>query len=113
MTVTEPITLDEAKAHLRVEFADDDAYISALITAAREYAEAFQNRLIAARSYGEGETTPEGETVELAGAMERQAMLLLIGHWYANREAVTVGASGSEVPLAATELLYFNRRWPV
>lgn len=113
MTVTEPIALEEAKAHLRVEFNDDDAYISALITAAREYAEAFQNRLIAARLYGEGETAPEGETIEPAGAMERHAMLLLIGHWYANREAVTVGASGSEVPLAATELLCFNRKWPV
>lgn len=32
----EPITLQEAKDHLRVDGADDDALISALITAARE-----------------------------------------------------------------------------
>ena len=113
MTVTEPIALEEAKAHLRVEFSDDDAYISALITAAREYVEAFQNRLIAVRNYEEGEKASEGERIEPAGAMERQAMLLLIGHWYANREAVTVGVSSSEVPIAATDLLYFNRKWPV
>lgn len=31
----EPITLEEAKTHLRVDFSDDDAYISALIIAAR------------------------------------------------------------------------------
>jgi len=36
---TEPIQLAEAKAQARVEFADDDALIAALIAAARKYAE--------------------------------------------------------------------------
>src|SRR5438094_4704069 len=43
---TEPITLAEAKAHLRVDFTDDDALIAALITAAREAAETFMRRAI-------------------------------------------------------------------
>lgn len=30
-------TLDEAKAHLRVDFSDDDNYITSIISAAREY----------------------------------------------------------------------------
>lgn len=32
------------------------------------------------------------------------AQLLLIGHWFANREAVTVGTTGSEVPMAVEAL---------
>src|SRR5260370_28067499 len=40
----EPITLDEAKLHLRVTGTDDDAYITGLITAARQYIEKEQNR---------------------------------------------------------------------
>lgn len=35
----EPITLAEAKVHLRVDIADEDAYITGLIQAAREAAE--------------------------------------------------------------------------
>ena len=37
----EPITLSQAKNHLRVDIADDDALITTLITAARQACEAF------------------------------------------------------------------------
>lgn len=36
---SEPVTLVEAKQHLKVDFSDDDLLIGAMITAAREYAE--------------------------------------------------------------------------
>jgi hypothetical protein len=42
----EPITLAQAKAHLRVDFSDDDAYITALITASRQRVEKMMNRAI-------------------------------------------------------------------
>ena len=42
----EPVTLSEAKAHLRVDTADDDAYITGLIRAAREWVEQYLDRTL-------------------------------------------------------------------
>lgn len=48
---TEPITLTQAKAHLRIDTADDDALISALITAARARAEWHTGRALITQSW--------------------------------------------------------------
>lgn len=42
----EPITLEEAKAHLRVVYADDDAQITLMIAAARQAAETYLQRAL-------------------------------------------------------------------
>jgi len=49
-TVVEPVTLEEAKSHLRVFGDDEDSYITSLITAAREMAEGRLNRTIVQRT---------------------------------------------------------------
>lgn len=46
----EPLSLAEAKAHLRVTHADDDTLISALVKTAREMAEAFTGRAFITRN---------------------------------------------------------------
>lgn len=42
----EPVTLSEAKAHLRVDTTDDDTYIGSLIKAAREWVEEYLDRTL-------------------------------------------------------------------
>ena len=42
----EPLTVAEAKLHLRVDITDDDAYIGTLITAAREWVENYLDRTL-------------------------------------------------------------------
>ena len=40
----------------------------------------------------------------------KQAALLMIGHWYANRETVAIGVSVAELPMAVHALLSPYRR---
>jgi uncharacterized phiE125 gp8 family phage protein len=180
----EPVTLAQAKLHLRIitsldqtEPSEDDAYVSALITAARQAAENYLNRPIALATYelrgdafdvtlpvspvaavasvtfvdaaGAVQTVdPAG--YELAGTVDApvlrvayggswpsgvrgqdddvrvrftagwatadllkpiyQAILLLIGHLYENREDTTA-LNLSELPMGSRYLLTPYRIW--
>lgn len=174
----EPVSLGEAKSHLRVEHDADDALISAQIAAAREWAEGFtgskfleqiwdvtlrgwpsspyripvgpvgavssvtyrasdgSTAVVPPETYrldwedlflARGASWPVGPTPEevtlrvVVGAataqgvpkMVRQAILLLVGHWYSNRETVNIGNVVNTVPLAAESLLWMSRRVPL
>lgn len=47
----EPITLDEAKLHCKVDVDDDDSYITGLISAARQLAETKQSRSLLTQTW--------------------------------------------------------------
>ena len=170
----EPLALEEAKLHLRVESAEDDTLIGTLIAAAREAAETFLGRMIPERQFEilldrypetpyrfpllpvksvasivcvledgsevrltEGtfrlaaddrlvvDAWPDGAargydavTITITAGTEtvparwKQAMLLLIGHWYEHRESVNVGNIVNEVPQGFEMLLWPDRVVP-
>jgi len=66
---TEPITLTEAKDYLRVDFTDDDSYITDLITMAREMVEKETNTTLVQNTFIEYfNTFPAGDiTLQFAG----------------------------------------------
>lgn len=172
--VLEPVTLSEAKLHLRVDTTTDDTLITALIAAAREtieervgmalltqtrdaYAPAFPAETVLTLPYGplqsvtgvyytetdssseltfaaasylsqtwrnaivlkSGYAWPTDATMRVryvcgytsAGLIPqrlRQALLLLVGHWYENREATQTGAL-KEIPWAVEALINLER----
>lgn len=85
--MAEPITLAEAKLHLRVDHAEEDALIGSLITTAREAAE---HQLGGKLSV----LWPTGDVP----ASVKQWMLLHLGTLYANRERVIAGTIVNELP---------------
>jgi len=182
---TEPVSLAEVKTHLRVDITDDDDLITALVVAAREYCEAFQNRAYITQTWEltldefpetplvipkpplqsvssvkyidyEGtetvfdaanyivDTSSEPGRLTLAYGVTwptvtlqrlngvkitftagygdsasdvpqtvKQAILLLVGHWYENREASLVGSVSREIEFAVHALLWPERVVPV
>lgn len=48
---SEPVSLTEAKAHMRVDIGDDDTLISSLIKAAREYVEDASHRALMTQTW--------------------------------------------------------------
>jgi uncharacterized phiE125 gp8 family phage protein len=177
----EPVSLAEAKLHLRVDIADDDTLITALISAAREYFEGATGRALITQKWRLSLETWPGNVVELpraplvsvddfeyidsAGTTTdvgaavydvdtdsepgrivlaygqtwpsttlaimnpiqieytagygaaatavpehmRQAIKLLVAHWYENREPVSAGEVAREVPFALKSLIYLYR----
>jgi uncharacterized phiE125 gp8 family phage protein len=173
---TEPVTLAEAKSHLRVDYSTEDAYITALIVAARAYCEELTGRAFAQRTFtatldefpslGADIVVPRAPLVSVqslsyrdgngvavtmtantdyrvttsvlpgrirlpvttgawpatrriddavtiaftagastAPATAKQAMLLLIGHWFENRESVVQGTISTAVQTTTRALL--------
>lgn len=107
--ITEPITSAEAKLYLRVDDTAEDTLIGHLITAAREFAERHENRLLVARSA----EAVAGVDYFTISELEKAAILMFLGHLYEHRETVVIGNTAVEMPLGAIRLLDLYRSWSV
>lgn len=100
--------IDLARARSHLNLADNetefDALISGYIASARAFVEMHCDRVIVEAP------TDDPAQMELTADVE-QAILMLVGHWFANRESVVVGPSSSEVPLGVNTLLWYRKRF--
>lgn len=98
------VDLTLVKLHLRVDGDEEDTLIGGYIEAAKAHIEQHCDRKIV------DTVTVDPAEMELTKDVE-QALLLLVGHWYTNREAVVAGAAPSAVPLAVDRLLWYRKRF--
>lgn len=80
---TEPVTLEQAKLHVRSDAPEDDALLTRLIVAARQEVENITGRELS--EYGADCPEPL-----------RQWMLTRIGTWFEQRESIAVGTNFTE-----------------
>ncbi|MBW5800068.1 head-tail connector protein [Halomonas elongata] len=98
------LELDIIKQHVRLEpdFDEDDALLDTYATAAHRYVENHTGRTLYATK---AEIPTDDEHALVLDDDLTTAMLLLIGHWYENREAVVMGTIATQVPMAVEALI--------
>lgn len=90
------VSLELLKKHVRADdFTDDDVYLSHLLEAAEQYVCEATNRTQDGLLKAGGGLLP---------ATLQQAILLIAGHWYNQREAVS-GVQMAEVPYTLQALI--------
>ena len=92
------LPIELIRKHLRVDYEDEDELIILYAESALAWALWYCDN-------------PNLSEVADFPASFKAAMLLLIGHSYANREAVVVGTITAEVPMAVESLLWSSRNW--
>jgi hypothetical protein len=95
------LDLATVKLHLRVDDAAEDALIGIYVTAAEEFAMQFLGRTIYEDEAAQG-TDTDGVVINPA---IQAALLLIVGHLYANREDVLAGVSVAQLPHGSQYLL--------
>lgn len=99
------LTVEQVKLHCRIDAgaSEEDDWIAARVKAAWRYVETWTRRRLYENAddplyLTDSDALLYGEDIETA-------MLMLIAHWYANREAVSINGTSSTVDLAVEALL--------
>ena len=96
------LTVDEVKVHLRIEEDDEDEYIASLIRQAQSTAEDFCRVSFEPAAETSG---PDNETISAAPEPVRLAVLLMVSHYYENRDNPERAVYGT-MRIAFENLLY-------
>lgn len=96
------------QCRLETDFDDDNELLELYSGAAKRYVERYTDRNLYATT-GEAGYADDPDALLLDDDIT-VAMLLLISHWYENREAVTTGTIVTQTPLAVESCLWHHRR---
>jgi hypothetical protein len=107
------LSLQQAKAHLRVDTGEDNDLILEKLRAAAEWVSAYTGAPIPIYPpYPDplpDPWPPEDDPVVPAPVIE--AVLQITAHLYENREATLVGVTAQQLPFGALDLLSPYRAW--
>lgn len=105
-----PVTLAEAKAHLRVDTTDDDTLIGGMIAAATGYAERFIGRTLVDTTYDLVlDTFPTGRRPLI---VPRPPLIAVTGIFVTDSEGDEAELAGSSTDLVGGRLLAPASGWP-
>ena len=110
---TELVTLEEAKAHLRVDHDFDDADITLKLRAAEQMAVHFLDRAVFPSQTAMDAAVaadPDLPAPMVCTFMVRAGILILLGDLFANREEVITGTIATQLPTGARACLLPLRR---
>lgn len=96
-----PLELAKKQVRLEPDYHEEDELLSIYILAAQRLVETHTRRTLIEQTDDEADP----ETTLVYGSDIEMAMLLLVGHWFANRETVVIGESVNTLPLAFNALL--------
>jgi len=103
-------SLEEIRSQCRIDSDDDqeDKLLTIYAKAARSKAQHFVNRTLYDESVPDSD--PDGQAIV---DDIKLAMLLLVGHWYENREPVNIGNISTTLPYGFEALLEPYRIFPM
>lgn len=93
------VDLATAKAHLNLTTTDDDALVTRLIAVAQGW---FESQL--------GYTIATEYPDEVPAPLDH-GVLLMVGHYYANREATLAGVISAPLPMGVADIVNDYRKW--
>lgn len=103
----QPDVLEQLKQQGRIDDDADEALLKGYTAAALAHVEMHCDRKLVVPVPGV-DLTPD--QMELTADVW-QAVVLLVAHWYANREAVVTGTIATSVPLGFERLLWYRKRF--